>query len=80
MKQLFISRCQQEDSGIRLTAQGLKDGIVYLRGRRAFDSVHSSKSWEMPSIEEIEQTVMRAKKEAEKDLNLLGNTDQSIAT
>ena len=72
MKDLFVSRCQQVDSMIRLTAQGMKDGIVYPRERRAFDSIHSSQSWEMPSMEEIEQTFMRAKMDAEKDLIDLG--------
>lgn len=63
---------------IWLTARGMKDGIVHPRERRPTDSIHTTLSWEMPSIEE---TVVHAKIDTEKDLNLLGNhTNLSFAT
>lgn len=73
MKELFVSRCQKVDATIRLTAQGQQDGLDYPRERRAFDMeepvVHSL---QMPSMDEIEFTVLRAKQDAEIELKEIG--------
>ena len=38
LKEFLFSRCKKVDATIRLTAQGIQDGINYPRERRAFDS------------------------------------------
>lgn len=73
MKELFVSRCQKVDATIRLTAQGQQDGLVYPRERRAFDMEEPAFcSFQMPSMDEIEATVLRAKRDAENELRDIG--------
>lgn len=72
LKDLFC-RCKRVDACIRLTAQGVEDGIEYPREKRAFDSRFVQDfEFTMPTLEQIEVTVLRAQRDAEKELITLG--------
>ena len=61
------------DACIRLTAQGIEDGIEYPREKRAFDSRYvKDVEFTMPTLDQIEDTVLRAQRDAEKELSVLG--------
>lgn len=79
MKELFVSRCKKVDAAIRLTAQGRQDGLVYPRERRAFAMEEPAfHNFQMPSMDEIEATVLRAKRDAENELKDIGKPNKSI--
>ena len=56
------------DACIRLTAQGVEDGIEYPREKRAFDSRYVDVEFTMPTLEKIEDTVLHAQRDTEKSL------------
>ncbi len=77
MKEYHISLARKNDATLQATVQGKKDGIEYPReddrpfNRRA-DGVATPVT-KMPTIDEIELMVLKAQRDAEMDLNSLGN-------
>ncbi len=73
LKDFIVSRRKKVEATLRLAAHGSRDGIVYPRERRAFDTAERScSSHRMPSEEEIEETVLRAQQHVELELKLIG--------
>lgn len=73
MRDSLASSCPRVDANIKLTAQGVKDGIVYPRFKRPLDKDTVAKIWPMPSLEDIEITIMRAQRDVEKELRIQGS-------
>ncbi len=78
LKEALLNKFKHIDASMRITAQGVIDGINYPRDKRAFDSQVTSDSqayeiYPLPNMKEIEETVLRAQKDVEKELNDLGN-------
>ncbi|KAK4012282.1 hypothetical protein OUZ56_021383 [Daphnia magna] len=67
-------RCRKIDANIRLTAEGVKDGLSYPRFERPFDQPPNTKVWDMPSMEEMDIKIRLALTDAEEDLKKLGNS------
>ncbi|KAK4045387.1 hypothetical protein OUZ56_032994 [Daphnia magna] len=65
-------RCRKIDATIRLTAEGVKDGLSYPRFERPFDQPPNTKVWDMPSMEEMDIKIRLALTDAEEDLKKLG--------
>lgn len=65
-------RCRKIDATIRLTAEGVKDGLSYPRFERPFDQPPNTKVWDMPSMEEMDIKIRSALTDAEEDLKKLG--------
>jgi len=72
VRDCLLSRCPRVDANIRLTAQGVKDGIKYPRFKRPFDQDKAPIVWPMPSLNEIEKTLKKAQRDVEKVLRSLG--------
>lgn len=74
-----MCRCKKVDASVRLTAQGLRDGLIYPRERRAFDIADPpTQTFSMPSMDDTESTVLRARTDAENELKKLGKKFPSV--
>ena len=71
-RDFFKRRCRNIDATIRLTAEGVKDGLSYPRFELPFDQPPNTKVWDMPSMEEMDAKIQLALKDAEEDLKKLG--------
>ncbi len=89
LKEFLCSRCRKIDASLRLTASGVKNGLIYPRCKRPFDSSleftenlsensfgigESSRVFipkALPSLEEIEVTILKARADAVKELATL---------
>ncbi|KAK4005662.1 hypothetical protein OUZ56_010705 [Daphnia magna] len=60
---------------IRLTAEGVKDGLSYPRFERPFDQPPNTKVWDMPSMEEMDIKIRNSCDEDNSDL--LDESDES---
>ena len=75
------SRAPKLDASMRLTADGVRDGLKYPRHKRPFDdmsldpefNVQDGDSDYFPSANEIEETVLRAMQDVENEFMNLGN-------
>ncbi|EFX70567.1 hypothetical protein DAPPUDRAFT_328025 [Daphnia pulex] len=71
-REFFKYRCRKIDATIRLTSDGVKDGLSYPRFERPFDQPTNQRVWEMPSMAEMDCKIRVALADAEKDLKKLG--------
>ena len=60
-REFFKSRCRKIDANIRLTSEGVKDGLKYPRFERPFDkAINEWVEWPMPSMEEMDAKILSA--------------------
>ncbi len=68
-----MDRCKKVDASKRIINEGALDGIKYPRNSQPFEATNKEFSvFELPSLAEIEKEIMRAQKDAEYELGLLG--------
>lgn len=80
-----VDRSKKVDVSKKITAQGVVDGIKYPRNRQPFQTENKQNDEdnanatvpieELASLEEIEIEIMRAERDSEYDLGLLGKTE-----
>lgn len=77
LAELLYSRCRKVDTNLLLTASGNVDQIIYprhLKNLNRYGGIRDDSfvCRSLPSSKDIEETVLQARKDAEKKLNALG--------
>lgn len=78
LKDFLCDKCRKVDASSWATSEGLKHGIQFPRVRRPFDGPSEEKSdccipENLPLIDEIEESILNAKRDALLELAKIGN-------
>ena len=82
LKEFLTTRCKKVDAMLLITAKGMQEGLNFPRFRRPFDQTESPEKvfipQNLPCIDLVEETVLRAKSDVEKELQKFGNFNKVL--